>query len=113
METAVANLVGDGTRALVVVSGYFGDRPTFDTGRTFLEVYLIGFEGDLYGARLFVEFIDLIRPDKRFSSIDELVLQMKADCAEALARLDAVKADDPVAGFTLGRLFNFGVSKKF
>ncbi len=26
METAVANLVGQGTRALVVVSGYFGDR---------------------------------------------------------------------------------------
>src|SRR5258706_11661545 len=26
METAVANLVRDGTRALVVVSGYFGDR---------------------------------------------------------------------------------------
>ena len=26
METAVANLVKDGTRALVVVSGYFGDR---------------------------------------------------------------------------------------
>ena len=24
-------------------AGYFGDRPTFDTGRTFLEVYLIGF----------------------------------------------------------------------
>ena len=30
-------------------AGYFGDRPTFDTGRTFLEVYLIGFDGDLYG----------------------------------------------------------------
>ena len=26
METAVANLVGEGTRALVVVGGYFGDR---------------------------------------------------------------------------------------
>src|SRR3977135_4099058 len=26
METAVANLVGDGTRATVVVTGYFGDR---------------------------------------------------------------------------------------
>src|SRR5205807_5365118 len=26
METAVANLVREGTRALVVVTGYFGDR---------------------------------------------------------------------------------------
>ena len=85
-------------------AGYFGDRPTFDTGRTFLEVYLIGFDGDLYGRQLFVEFIDLIRPDKRFASIDELVTQMKADCAAAMTRLEAVQADDPVAALPLGRL---------
>jgi riboflavin kinase/FMN adenylyltransferase len=85
-------------------AGYFGDRPTFDTGRTFLEVYLIGFDGDLYGRQLFVEFIDLIRGDKRFASIDELVTQMRADCAAAMARLAGVKADDPVTAFPLGRL---------
>ena len=85
-------------------AGYFGDRPTFDTGRTFLEVYLIGFEGDLYGRQLFVEFIDLIRGDKRFASIDELVTQMKADCDQAVKRLAAVKSDDPVAQFPLGKL---------
>ncbi|MFN4142221.1 bifunctional riboflavin kinase/FAD synthetase [Aestuariivirga sp.] len=85
-------------------AGYFGDRPTFDTGRTFLEVFLIGFEGDLYGRELMVEFIDLIRPDRRFFSVDELVQQMKADCEEALARLAAVKAEDPVRSFPLGLL---------
>jgi riboflavin kinase/FMN adenylyltransferase len=85
-------------------AGYFGDRPTFDTGRTFLEVYLIGFEGNLYGRALLVEFIDLIRPDKRFSSIDELVSQMNADCEEALGRLRRLAEDDPVAAFPLGRL---------
>jgi riboflavin kinase/FMN adenylyltransferase len=85
-------------------AGYFGDRPTFDTGRTFLEVYLIGFEGDLYGRKMLVEFIDLIRPDKRFNSIDELIVQMNADCARALARLEALKAHNPVAAYPLGRL---------
>ncbi len=85
-------------------AGYFGDRPTFDTGRTFLEVYLIGFEGDLYGRQLFVEFIDLIRGDKRFASIDELVSQMKADCDAAVKRLAEAKADDPMVAFPLGRL---------
>ena len=85
-------------------AGYFGDRPTFDTGRTFLEVYLIGFEGDLYGRHMLVEFIDLIRPDKRFSSIDELITQMNADCAEAMRRLSALKVEDPIADFRLGRL---------
>ena len=85
-------------------AGYFGDRPTFDTGRTFLEVYLIGFEGDLYGREMLVEFIDLIRPDKRFASIEELVQQMQADCQSALARLDDTARQDPVAGLPLGRL---------
>ena len=85
-------------------AGYFGDRPTFDTGRTFLEVYLIGFNGDLYGKQMMVEFIDLIRPDKRFSGIDELITQMNADCAEAMRRLSALKMDDPVTAFRLGKL---------
>jgi riboflavin kinase/FMN adenylyltransferase len=85
-------------------AGYFGDRPTFDTGRTFLEVYLIGFEGDLYGRQMFVEFIDLIRPDQRFASIDDLVRQMHTDCQSALARLDGAARQDPVAGLPLGRL---------
>ena len=85
-------------------AGYFGDRPTFDTGRTFLEVYLIGFEGDLYGRNMLVEFVDLIRPDKRFFSVDELITQMKTDCATALDRLKALETDDPVAEFPLGRL---------
>lgn len=90
-------------------AGYFGDRPTFDTGRTFLEVYLIGFDGDLYGRHMLVEFIDLIRPDKRFGSIDELVTQMKADCAAVLVRLDQLKHDDPATAFPLGRLQSDGL----
>jgi riboflavin kinase/FMN adenylyltransferase len=90
-------------------AGYFGDRPTFDTGRTFLEVHLIGFDGDLYGRQMLVEFIGLIRPDKRFSSVEELVAQMKTDCASALKALEAVKAEDPIAGFPLGRLQGQGL----
>ena len=85
-------------------AGYFGDRPTFDTGRTFLEVHLINFDGDLYGRQMLVEFIGLIRPDKRFSSVEELVAQMKSDCRNALKTLIATKADDPIAALPLGRL---------
>jgi riboflavin kinase/FMN adenylyltransferase len=90
-------------------AGYFGDRPTFDTGRTFLEVYLIGFEGDLYDREVMVEFIDLIRPDKRFDSIAALVGQMKDDCADAIARLDNLKPASPLAQFPLGRLQDEGL----
>lgn len=85
-------------------AGYFGDRPTFNTDRTFLEVYLIGFEGDLYGRSLLVEFIDLIRPDRHFASIAELVEQMRSDCDTSVSRLESAAAADPLAAFPLGRL---------
>ena len=82
-------------------AGYFGDRPTFDTGGTFLEVYLIGFDGDLYGRQMLVEFVDAIRPDRRFDSIAGLVRQMREDC-EIVAEL--LKAESPEAKFPLGKL---------
>ena len=84
-------------------AGYFGRRPTFASEKTFLEVYLLGFSGDLYGKTMLVEFIDLIRPDRRFDTIDDLVAQMKLDCAEAERRLAAVETNDPLSAFPLGK----------
>jgi riboflavin kinase/FMN adenylyltransferase len=85
-------------------AGYFGTRPTFDSDRTYLEVFLLDFSGDLYGEVLLVEFVDLIRPDRKFESIDDLVAQMSADCAEAAQRLSALESHDPVAEFPLGKM---------
>jgi riboflavin kinase/FMN adenylyltransferase len=57
-----------------------GVRPTFDTGRGLLvEAYLIGFEGDLYGEMLRIAFVERMRGEKRFDSVDALVEQMQAD----------------------------------
>lgn len=78
-------------------AAYFGDRPTFDTKRTFLEVYLLDQTIDLYGKTLMVNFVDLIRPDKTFKGVDELVTQMHADCAE----VRKVLASDGVESFPL------------
>jgi riboflavin kinase / FMN adenylyltransferase len=61
-------------------AAYFGDRPTFNTNRTFLEVYLLDQDIDLYGKTLMVSFVELVRGDKTFRSVDELVTQMKHDC---------------------------------
>jgi len=83
-------------------AGYFGDRPTFDSDRTFLEAYLIDHSADLYGKTLLVEFIDLIRPDRRFHSVAELTEQMHRDCTEATKRLEALSRNNPVAEFPLG-----------
>jgi riboflavin kinase / FMN adenylyltransferase len=63
-------------------AAYFGDRPTFNTNRTFLEVYLLDEDIDLYGKQLIVSFVDLIRGDKTFKGVDDLVVQMKQDCAD-------------------------------
>jgi riboflavin kinase/FMN adenylyltransferase len=86
-------------------AGYFGNRPTFDSDRTYLEVYLIDFAGDLYGQTLLVEFADLIRPDRRFDSIAELTDQMRQDCTEAKRRL---ALPNPLLAYPLGRLQHEG-----
>mgnify|MGYP003297041386 CR=1 FL=1 len=61
------------------------DRPTFDTGRTFLEVYLIDFEGDLYGRRLVVELWRRLRDERAFGNESELVAQIARDVDETRA----------------------------
>ena len=84
-------------------AGYFGDRPTFETTKTFLEVHLFDMNEDLYGRILMVEFIDLIRPDQKFNSVEELVHQMNLDCIQAKARLQSLSLDNPCTAYPLGR----------
>ena len=61
-----------------------GVRPTFQTGRGLLvEAHLIGFEGDIYGETLRIAFLERLRGERRFESVDELVAQMNRDVDEA------------------------------
>jgi riboflavin kinase / FMN adenylyltransferase len=61
-----------------------GVRPTFETGRGLLvEAHLIGFDGDLYGETLRIAFVERMRGEKRFESVDALVEQMHRDVARA------------------------------
>jgi riboflavin kinase / FMN adenylyltransferase len=63
-----------------------GVRPTFETGRGLLvEAHLIDFEGDLYGQTLRIAFVERMRGERRFESVDELVEQMNRDVEEARA----------------------------
>ena len=63
-----------------------GVRPTFETGRGLLvEAHLIGFDGDLYGQNVRIAFIERMRGEKRFESVDALVEQMRRDIVEARA----------------------------
>jgi riboflavin kinase/FMN adenylyltransferase len=61
-----------------------GVRPTFESGRgVLIETYLIDFEGDLYGSELRVAFVERLRGEKRFSSVEELIAQMRIDVEDA------------------------------
>ncbi len=67
-----------------------GVRPTFDSGRGLLvEAYLIGFDGDLYGQTLRIAFLERLRGEKRFDSVDALVEQMQRDVVDATRIADA------------------------
>jgi riboflavin kinase/FMN adenylyltransferase len=65
----------------VVIDGVsnVGTRPTFGGGPETIEVHLLDTEIDLYGETVLVEFIDRIRNEQRFTSVDALVSQIEAD----------------------------------
>jgi riboflavin kinase/FMN adenylyltransferase len=57
-----------------------GVRPTFVTGRGLLvEAFLLGFDGDLYERELRLVFLERLRGELRFDSVDALVDQMARD----------------------------------
>jgi riboflavin kinase/FMN adenylyltransferase len=63
----------------------FGRRPTFGGTLTSVEAHLVGFEGELYGAALRLEFQARLRDERRFTGPDALVAQIREDVARALA----------------------------
>jgi len=82
-----AALPGDGAYAAsTVVDGVVypaavsvGVPPTFPSATAVLEVHVIGFDGDLYGRTLGVEFLDRIRDQRRFESAEALAVQIADD----------------------------------
>jgi riboflavin kinase/FMN adenylyltransferase len=63
-----------------------GVRPMFVTGRgELIEAFLVGFDRDIYGQQLRVEFLKRLRGEKRFESVDAMVEQMGRDVEDARA----------------------------
>lgn len=69
-----------------------GVRPTFGENAPNLEVHLLDFDGDLYGAPLSVALVGFQRPEAQFESAEALVAAMRADAAEARRRLAPLTA---------------------
>jgi riboflavin kinase / FMN adenylyltransferase len=68
--------LADGHPAAVSI----GVRPTFNTGRgELIEAYLLDFDGELYGSRLSIDFLDRLRGERRFDTPEALIEQMHRD----------------------------------
>lgn len=66
-----------------------GHNPTFGNTARSVETHLLDFSGDLYGARLAIAFVARLRGERRFSGVEPLVAQIRADIAAARTLLAA------------------------
>ena len=56
-----------------------GFRPTFEGKARTIEAHLLGFDNNIYFHELTLEFVEFLRPEKRFGSPQELAAQLEAD----------------------------------
>lgn len=56
-----------------------GHRPTLDNGAKSIEVNILHFNSDIYGDPIRLSFVQYLRPELKFDSIDDLVVQMRKD----------------------------------
>jgi riboflavin kinase/FMN adenylyltransferase len=97
LEGFVTLVPGDGVYAVRVDregkrwagAANVGPNPTFGEQARKVEVHLIGFQGDLYGQPLAVDFIDRLRDTRPFTGPAELVEQLRRDVEEARQRVAA------------------------
>jgi riboflavin kinase / FMN adenylyltransferase len=79
-DQGVYAALADGRPAAVNI----GVRPQFETGRgVLIEAYLIDFDGDLYGRELRIDFLQRLRGEKLFPSVETLTEQIAKDVQQA------------------------------
>lgn len=64
-----------------------GHRPTVDNGSNLsIEVHILNFSGDIYNHHMRIEFIEFIRQEQKFDSLEKLIAQLNTD-RETVSRL--------------------------
>lgn len=81
--------IGDVVRPAVAS---IGTRPTVNGRQPLLEVHLFDFDGDIYGRYVHVDFVEKLREESRFASLEEMQAQMRAD-ADAAREILRAKAE--------------------
>jgi riboflavin kinase/FMN adenylyltransferase len=72
-------VAADGVERAAALS--LGRRPTFydHADLSLLEAFVLDFDGDLYGQQVRVRFVERLRGEERFESVEDLVQQMERD----------------------------------
>ena len=81
--------VGGTTHQAAVNVGY---RPTFDGTELLVEAYILDFDEEIYGETIAVHFVQRLRPELKFESVESLVGAMTGDVARAREVLEATAA---------------------
>ncbi len=76
---------------------HIGPRPTFPGTEPTVEVFLLDFDGDLYGSRIRLELIEHLRPIRAFRTVAALKKQVEEDVAATRSVLESRGDDDPLA----------------
>lgn len=74
-----------------------GVPPSFPEARDYLEAHLIGFEGDLYDQPITVEFVERLRDQHGFDSLEQLIAAIRAD-VERTAQIERDGVDAAARG---------------
>ena len=83
-----ARVRGVGEKVLDGVASV-GTRPTVGGVKPLLEVFIFGFDRDIYGEYITVQFVKRLREERKFSDVDSMVEQMHRDVVDARAVLAA------------------------
>lgn len=91
-----ATVVEVGGRQMHSVTS-IGVNPTFGSGPRTIETHILDFEEDLYGRRLQVFFVERLREERNFPSVEGLVRQIEEDIVHARGVLSRNGPEGPVA----------------
>lgn len=78
-----ARVVSPGELDGLPVALHIGPNPTFGEDASKIEAHLVGFQGDIYGKRLEIEILELVRGVKKFQSKEDLLSQLALDVQQA------------------------------
>ncbi len=78
LDGIYATLFQLGEKNLTSVSS-IGLNPTFGDGPRTVESFILNFDGDIYGKAVKLCFVKRLREERKFSSVDELIVQIRSD----------------------------------